>query len=155
MKAWTTLAVVFISVATATTTAMGQKIYRCGSEYSQVPCSDAVVVEANDPRSSAQKVQSDAMIQRNAAAARTMEKTRLEQEAALRSTAAASNASSKKKKHSAKQHTANTTTAAQPGATDEANEGKKMKKGSKKKESAYFTARSTPTPKKDKSLPKG
>lgn len=154
MKACTTLAMVFITLATATTTAMGQKIYRCGSEYSQVPCLDAVVVEADDPRSSTQKVQSDAMIQRNAAAARGMEKARLKEEATLRSAAADSRAVSKKKKHASKQQTASATSAAQPDAPEEASTGKKAKKGSKKKEPAYFTARSAPTPKKDKNLPK-
>lgn len=154
MKAWTTLAGVFITLAAATTAAMGQKIYRCGSEYSQVPCSDAVVVDANDPRSSAQKVQSDAMIQRNAAAARAMETTRLKEESALRSESAGRSESSKKKKHKATQQTANTPVTAQPSATDEVKAEKKAKKTSTKKEPAYFTARSTLTPKKDKSNPK-
>lgn len=148
MKTWTFIAAVYITLATATTTAIGQKIYRCGSEYSQIPCADAVIVEADDPRSSAQKVQSDAMIQRNAAAARSMEKSRLEEEAALRPAATANNANSKKKKHPSKQSTINTT--AQPVVTTGSSETKKVKKSSTTKDPAYFTARSTPTPKPDK-----
>lgn len=148
MKAWSTLTVVLITLVTATTTAMAQKIYRCGSEYSQVPCPEAVVIEADDPRSSSQKLQSDAMVQRNAAAARALEKTRLEQEAALTVT---NNAGSKKKKHASKLHSANTTTMGQPSSTETASEGGKIKKSSKNKEPAFFTARATPTPKKNKS----
>ncbi len=148
MKKWTFVSAVFITAAMATTTAMGQKIYRCGSEYSQIPCADAVIVEADDPRSSAQKVQSDAMIQRNAAAARNMEKSRLEEEAALRATETSNSASSKKKKHPSKQSATNTTV--QPVLTTGSSEAKKVKKSSKNKDPAYFTARSTPIPKLNK-----
>jgi G3E family GTPase len=148
MKVWISIAAVFITLATVTTAAIGQKIYRCGSEYSQIPCADAVVVQADDPRSSAQKVQSDAMIQRNAAAARSMEKARLAEEAALRSTETANNASSKKKKHPSKQSATKTTT--QPDVAAGSNEAKKVKKGSRTKDPDYFTARSTSSPKPDK-----
>ncbi len=154
MKAWTTLSAVFITLAAATTAAMGQKIYRCGSEYSQVPCSNAVVVEADDPRSTAQKVQSDAMIQRNAAAAKAMETTRLKEEATLRSESADPKESAKKKKPKASQRAASTATAAQPSTTGDGNDGKKAKKSSKKKESDFFTARVTATSEKGKGHPK-
>lgn len=150
MKTRSKLAAIFIILTAATTAAMGQKIYRCGSEYSQVPCADAVVVQADDPRSSAQKVQSDVMIQRNAAAARSMEKARLEEEAALNSATASVNASSKQKKHTVKPRSGNMNTAQQPAIIGVSSESKKMKKSSKNKEPAYFTARSTPTPKTDK-----
>lgn len=149
MNAWTTIAIVFIPLAAATTATMGQKIYRCGSEYSQVPCSNGVVVEADDPRSSAQKAKSDAMIQRNAAAAQTMETSRLKEESALRSASTGRITSSNKKKHKAAQHAANTTI-----ASDTDNEEKKEKKASKKKEPDFFTARVTPTPGKEKGKPK-
>jgi hypothetical protein len=154
MTAWTTLALVFITLCTATTAAIGQKVYRCGSEYSHVPCADAVVVEADDPRSPAQKVQSDTMIQRNTAAARALEKTLQEEEATRPAESAAHNATPKKKKHVAKQHAASALTAAQTSAINESKAEPKAKKVSKKKESAYFTARVAPTPKADKRHPK-
>lgn len=146
MKKGIALAIAFITLLTATTTAIGQKIYRCGSEYSQVPCSDAVIVDAADPRSSAQKVQSDAMIQRNSAAARDLEKTRLKVEASFRAEPAAQRANSKKKKGKPSQDGTNATSASQSSATDANKDGKKTKKASKNKEDAYFTARSTPVP---------
>lgn len=132
MKTRSKLAAIFIILTAATTAAMGQKIYRCGSEYSQVPCADAVVVQADDPRSSAQKVQSDVMIQRNAAAARSMEKARLEEEAALNSATASVNASSKQKKHTVKPRSGNMNTAQQPAIIGVSSESKKMKKKQQK-----------------------
>jgi G3E family GTPase len=154
MKFWSTLPVVFITLATLGTAAFGQKIYRCGSEYSQVPCANAIVVEADDARSAAQKVQSDAMIQRNTTAARAMETTRLKEETELRSGSAGANESTKKKKHKASPNATSTASAAHPSETDGASEGKKAKKASKKKEPDFFTARVTTTPEKDKRPPK-
>ena len=61
--------------------AMAQTVYKCGSTYSQFPCPDGVVINA-DPRSSAQKAQADQATARDARTASAMEKARLLQEKA-------------------------------------------------------------------------
>lgn len=71
----------FIAAFALSTGAIGQKVYRCGSSYSQIPCADGVAVEAQDPRSKIQKSQADAATKNDAAMANAMEKTRLNQEA--------------------------------------------------------------------------
>lgn len=81
MKQRLPLALFFIAVCAMNTGAWGQKIYRCGTAYSQTPCADAVAVDVTDSRSKAQKAQADAMTRRDAATADTLEKNRLQDEA--------------------------------------------------------------------------
>lgn len=81
MKQRLPLALFFIAVCAMNTGAWGQKVYRCGTAYSQTPCADAVAVDVTDSRSKAQKAQADAMTRRDAATADTLEKNRLQDEA--------------------------------------------------------------------------
>ena len=58
-----------------------QPVYRCGGSYSNQPCQGGVVVPTEDPRSAAQRAQTDAATKRDAQSAHAMEKERLKQEA--------------------------------------------------------------------------
>jgi hypothetical protein len=59
---------------------MAQKVYKCGSNYSQIPCEEAVKVNATDTRSANQKSDADKATLRDMQAAKAMEKERLAQE---------------------------------------------------------------------------
>lgn len=58
-----------------------QTVYRCGNSYSESPCPQGTAVDVSDPRSAAQKRDSDTAAQRNARAADAMERARLKEEA--------------------------------------------------------------------------
>ncbi len=81
MKITHTFATLLIAVYAVSTGAWGQKVYRCGPSYSQTPCPGAVTVEADDARSPQQKAQADRAIARDVAAANTLDKARLKEEA--------------------------------------------------------------------------
>lgn len=74
-----TLGLLILSALSMAATA--QVAYRCGNSYSQTPCPDAVIVDTDDKRTSAQKLQTDQATQRDARIADAMEKARLQQEA--------------------------------------------------------------------------
>lgn len=95
-------ATLFIAVCAVTTGAMSQKVYRCGSSYSQIPCADGgVPIETQDVRTQAQKSQADALTRSDAATAKSMEKERLQQEArTLQTTGSAKNIPAEPKKPS-------------------------------------------------------
>ena len=76
----TLTAVFLISSFVFWTSTWAQTVYRCGGSYSQTPCSGGVAIDASDPRSSAQKMQSDGATRRDASTADAMRQTRLEQE---------------------------------------------------------------------------
>lgn len=61
--------------------AQAQNVYRCGGSYSNTPCPGATVVLADDPRSAAQRAQTDAATRRDARSAKVLESERLRQEA--------------------------------------------------------------------------
>lgn len=60
--------------------AHAQNVYRCGESYSNTPCPGATVVPTDDPRSPAQRAQTDAATRRDARSAQVMEHERLKQE---------------------------------------------------------------------------
>ena len=139
MKKLFQIATLLIAAYAIPTGAVAQKIYRCGSSYSQVPCADGVVIDAQDSRSKIQKSQTDAAAKADAATASAMEKERLKQEAQALS--------------------ANKPDTAKPGQAslgkadgkDEAKtdaDGQKKSAAHKKKEPEYFTARVPAEPKK-------
>lgn len=118
------LATLLIAVCAVSTGAWGQKVYRCGTSYSQTPCADAVAVDVTDTRSKTQKAQADSLTRRDAATANAMEKTRLQEEAQAQAESAAVRRKNDK--------------------ADKATETPKKKSvGKKKKEPDYFTARDT------------
>ncbi len=109
--------------------ASAQKVYRCGSTYSQTPCPDAVTVDAADERTKAQKSDAQRATVRDAKTALALEKTRLkeEKEAAEARKAADKRAAAKK-----------------PDASASASKDGGKKSHSKNKDPAYFTAKVPP-----------
>lgn len=72
--------------------AFAQKVYRCGSVYSQTPCDGATTVDVNDSRTAAQKKDAESAVVRDTQTAKTMETERVKQEKQL----AAQNAATQK-----------------------------------------------------------
>ncbi len=148
MKSSILFAIIFIAACALSTGAAAQKVYRCGSAYSQTPCPDAVVVEVEDTRSKAQKSESDMRVRHEAATANAMEKARLQEEAmAQDDTRAATPTGGKKKKAAAQSATASHTQT--PGAAPStAANAKKHKPRNSKKDPEFFTARTVVPAKK-------
>ncbi len=121
-------ALILIAASALSTGAMAQKIYKCGSSYSQIPCPDGVALQAGDARSAAQKTAADKTTREQAAQAKELEKTRLKDDAQ----AAAASKPVKVAK------------AEDKPAKDKAATAKKKKS----KETEYFTAKGAPEPKK-------
>jgi len=65
----------------ATAPTLAQTVYRCGSNYSDTPCPQSVSVLAADPRTQAQKTQTDRATTQTATLATQLEKSRLADEA--------------------------------------------------------------------------
>ena len=84
MKQFSNVALILIASCALQAKAQTPNAYRCGNSYSQTPCPGGTPVDAADSRSSAQKAQSDAVIQRDKSTASSMEKSRLQEEEALR-----------------------------------------------------------------------
>jgi hypothetical protein len=61
-----------------------QTIYRCGNEYSRMPCADGRALDAGDPRSAAQRNEARAIAAQERHQGREMEHERRHAEAALR-----------------------------------------------------------------------
>jgi len=72
--------ITWVTACTLSFAAGAQKIYKCADSYSQFPCPDGIVVNTLDPRSRAQKEQTDLATRRDANTAEAMEKARLAQE---------------------------------------------------------------------------
>ncbi len=104
---------------------MAQKVYKCGSSYSQIPCPDGVTVEAEDARTKAQKSAATQNSKSQARQAEALEKERLKDEAQARAADQAL----------AKAHSNKTPADSKPAT---------KKKG---KEPEYFTAKPVPAPK--------
>jgi len=73
---------ILVTGASTMGAAQAQTIYRCGTTYSDTPCAQAVAVPTADPRTPAQKAQTDEATARSASLAGQMEKTRRADEAA-------------------------------------------------------------------------
>ena len=73
-------AIFFIALLALSTVATAQNAYKCGSNYSQMPCPGGVLIDVADQRSPAQKMQADMGIVRDAQTADAMETARLKQE---------------------------------------------------------------------------
>ncbi len=136
------VAIIMIAIYSIPTGAIGQNaIYRCGNNYSQKPCTDAVVVEVQDTRTAQQKAQADATIRRDTATGNAMERDRLSQETRQRAAQAKLTAAEKKQSAS----TAKNATIA--GDTEDTvpakDKRKKMADAQKKPAPEIFTA-STP-----------
>lgn len=118
-------ALILIAASAISTGAMAQKIYKCGSSYSQIPCPDGVALQAGDARSTAQKAAADKTTREQATQAKLLEKTRLKDDAE----AVAANKPAKAEAKPVKKKAAAT-------------------KKKKSKEPEYFTAKGAAEPKK-------
>lgn len=78
------LVTLFLTAASALTIgARAESIYRCGNTYSQSPCPGAKLLNIDDSRDPQQKEIKDEVTRRDAELAKSMEKARLDNEAAL------------------------------------------------------------------------
>jgi hypothetical protein len=78
----TRLAPTCLALLLASSGAMAQQVYRCGSSYSQTPCGvDSVPVQTDDPRTDAQRTAAQQGLARDKALAKAMEATRHREEA--------------------------------------------------------------------------
>lgn len=90
--------------------ASAQQVYRCGNSYSQAPCAGGVAINADDPRTEAQRAAAKEGLERDKALGKEMESTRRKDEAqalardkaayaANAKAAAAAKAEEKKREH--------------------------------------------------------
>lgn len=147
MKTLASLSIFVVTVAMVATDATGQSVYRCGSTYSEKPCTDGVAVNVQDARTPAQKKESEAATRRDVGTAEALEKTK------QREIAQSNKSSSELNKARNKAADAKTKTTAEDTTRTERN-SKESNTGAnparKKKDSEYFTARSVasrPAPK--------
>jgi hypothetical protein len=61
--------------------ASAQTIYRCGNSYSQTPCANGLVVQAEDPRSEAQRTAAKEALAQDKQLAQELEASRQKEEA--------------------------------------------------------------------------
>lgn len=73
-------AILVIAACALSTGATAQTTYKCGNSYGATACPGGVVIDSADPRTAAQKAQTDLAAARDARVADAMEKARLEQE---------------------------------------------------------------------------
>ncbi len=125
---------IFVTGASAMGAAQAQTIYRCGTNYSDTPCAQAVAVPTADPRTPAQKAQTDEATARSASLAGQLEKARRADEAAAQQRAQTQTLAAAK--------------AAPKPQADEAPE--KTKKGGKHKKAAGAAAEKVSKPKLSK-----
>jgi hypothetical protein len=128
-KNYISAAIVLLACFLLAQSAFAQKVYRCGSVYSQTPCEGAITVDVNDSRTAAQKKEAESAIMRDEKTAKAMETNRIKQE----------------KQRAAQNYAAQKETAQRKLAAEKAAEGKhpehhikKPKKGTKEPE--FFTA---------------
>jgi hypothetical protein len=129
---------------------VAQKVYRCGSTYSQIPCADGTTLEVQDARTRIQKSQADAAIKSEAATANAMEKARLKEEAQALSSGKPSHPAPSKGV-TPKPNTKEDAKSVEESSRIEANHKAAAKK---KKDAEYFTAQVAPEKKKAASAPK-
>ena len=81
---------VALGLAACVLAAQAQTIYRCGNEYTRIPCADGRPLESSDTRSAAQRAEARALLVQERRQAAEMEATRRRDEAALKPAKAAS-----------------------------------------------------------------
>lgn len=129
-------AVVLVYFCAAAPT-LAQTVYRCGSNYSDTPCPQALSVPTADPRTAAQKAQSDRATTQTATLAGKLEKSRRADEAEATRRAQAED--------KAARPATKTTHKNKPG-----NEAAPYKKGKKDKKAATAPLQQTKKPKLNK-----
>ena len=143
MKLISSIAIILIAVGSIPTLASAQNVYRCGSSYSQNPCPDAVVVDAQDSRSQTQKVEADAKTRRETAQVLAIDKAREKEDARQR--AAQAKLAAEHKKSASKPKKAASPSEAADGSALKAKSTKSVSKTQPmKKEPEFFVARTPP-----------
>jgi hypothetical protein len=81
MKKTTQLAIIGMLLSSACMSAAGQTVYRCGSTYSQAPCTGGQVIDTSETMQTAQHGKGPSAAERDAKLAATLERDRLRLEA--------------------------------------------------------------------------
>jgi hypothetical protein len=136
-------ALFLIAACALSTGAMAQKVYKCGSSYSQIPCPGGETLEPTDTRTTAQKADALRQQKLQSREADTLEKARLKDDAQTRSADAANRKAAEKQAKTAK---AEELARAKAKAKDPADgpvvlSAPGAKKHKKSKEPEFFTAR--------------
>lgn len=84
------MTVATLLAATALSAAHAQTVYRCGNTYSRATCPQAKLVEVGDTRSAAQQAEARRVAEDEMRLAEEMQRERLADERAIRSSGAAS-----------------------------------------------------------------
>ncbi len=86
MKAESLIFAFAVAVATAfsAASANAQTIYRCGNEYTRIPCANGRALDAGDTRSAAQRAEARAAVAQERRLSTDMERDRRRNEAALK-----------------------------------------------------------------------
>jgi len=77
-------------VAICSASSMAQTIYRCGNEYTRVPCSGGTALDVGDPRSAAQRAEARRLVAAEQRLGASMERDRRRAEAEVKPAQAAS-----------------------------------------------------------------
>ena len=133
-------ATIFIASYALSTGAWGQKVYKCGSSYSQTPCADGTAIDVKDERSKDDKAAADQATKRDMKVANDMEKARLKEEKEAMS-------GSEKKERGHAETKSKSAGKDAPKDNDQATLGPKKKHKGKTKDPEFFTAK-TATEKK-------
>jgi hypothetical protein len=142
MKNLLTIATFLIAGYAISTGALGQKVYKCGSSYSQAPCEDGTAINVEDERSKAAKASADQATKRNIKVGSALEKSRLADEKSADSANEKQAAQTEKEAKKAKKAKDEATKLAQPPSSQTLNAPKKHR--SKATNPEFFTAKSLP-----------
>jgi hypothetical protein len=141
------LALVLIAACAISVPASAQKVYKCGSSYSQTPCPGGETLEPADTRTSAQKTDAQRVQKMQSREADNLEKLRLKDEASTRTADAARRKAAEKQAKTAQAEEL-VRAKAKAKAKQEADEpvvlsppSSKPKSHKKLKEPDFFTAR--------------
>ncbi|APW47353.1 hypothetical protein [Rhodoferax antarcticus] len=77
------VALVLIAIGAYSHWARAEKVYKCGTTYSQTPCQGSTTLNVDDTRDPAEKKRMDAQTKRDAELGQDMQQSRLTNEAAL------------------------------------------------------------------------
>ena len=77
------IATLLIAVGPYSHWAHAEKVYKCGTTYSQTPCAGSITMEVDDTREPIAKKRMDAQTRRDTGLGRDMQRDRLANEAAL------------------------------------------------------------------------
>lgn len=136
-------ALFFIAACALSTGASAQKVYKCGSSYSQIPCPGGATLEPSDDRTPAQKADALRNQKLQSREADSLEKVRLKDEAQTRSADAANRKAAEKQAKAAQAEELARAKAKAKAKDDEAVVlgAPSTKKHKKSKEPEFFTAR--------------